>query len=94
MLRKILLTVLACVTFLMAAAQERRERTITGCIFDSEAKETIEMATIQMFAARDSAFVGGTVTNEQGNFSIEAPSNGIYRLKISLMGYKPLLREV
>ena len=94
MLRKILLTVLACVTFLMAAAQERRERTITGCIFDSETKETIEMATIQMFAARDSAFVGGTVTNEQGNFSIEAPSNGIYRLKISLMGYKPLLREV
>ncbi len=94
MLRKILLTVLACITFLTAAAQERRERTITGCIFDSETKETIEMATIQMFAARDSAFVGGTVTNEQGNFSIEAPSNGIYRLKISLMGYKPLLREV
>ena len=51
-------------------------------------------ATIQLFTATDSTFVGGTVSDIKGNFIIEAPSNGTYRLKISSVGYQTIEREV
>ena len=51
-------------------------------------------ATVQLFTVTDSTFVGGTVTNNEGTFSIEAPSNGVYRLKISSVGYKTIQREM
>ena len=38
--------------------------------------------------------MGGTVTDLRGNFTVEAPTNGIYRLKISSVGYQPIQREV
>ncbi len=68
--------------------------TITGRITDLDSKEPMEMATIQLFWVKDTAFVGGTLSNEHGNFSIEAPSNGTFKLKISNIGYQTLEREV
>ena len=96
MFRGLLLCILILfgMIFSVAQAQEQRERTISGKILDAEQKEPMELTTIQMFVVADSSFVGGTVTNEHGNFSIEAPSNGSYRLKISMMGYQPIQREV
>ena len=96
MIRGLLLCILILfgMTCGVAQAQEQRERTISGKILDAELKEPMELTTIQMFVVADSSFVGGTVTNEHGNFSIEAPSNGSYRLKISMMGYQPIQREV
>ena len=51
-------------------------------------------ATVQLFWAKDSSFVGGTVTDLRGNFAVEAPSNGIFRVKISSIGFQPIQREV
>lgn len=51
-------------------------------------------ASVQLFRSKDSTFVGGTVTDIHGNFSVEAPSNGIFRLKISSIGFQPIQREV
>ena len=68
--------------------------TISGHLTDRETEEPMELVTIQLFLASDSTFMGGTVSNEKGNFSIQAPSNGTYRLKISLVGYQKMEREV
>jgi FKBP-type peptidyl-prolyl cis-trans isomerase len=38
--------------------------------------------------------VGGSVTDLRGNFSVEAPGNGIFRIKISSVGFQPIEREV
>ena len=65
-----------CLSFLTAQAQpepEDRKLTIRGQLLDSEFKEPMVQATIQLFTASDSTFVGGTVTNERGNFYVEAP---------------------
>ena len=51
-------------------------------------------ATVQLFRKRDSTFVGGTVTDLRGTFSVEAPANGIFKLKISSVGYQTIEREV
>ena len=68
--------------------------TITGHLTDVDNKEPIEQATIQMFRVKDSTFVGGTLSDIRGNFSVEAPTNGTYRLRISSIAYQTLEREV
>ena len=73
---------------------EYRRLSISGQLIDAELREPMVQATIQMFTAADSTFVGGTVSNEKGVFIIEAPSNGTYKLRISSVGYQTLEREV
>ena len=74
--------------------EENRRLTISGQLLDSDQKEPMIQATVQLFTATDSTFVGGTVSDIKGNFIIEAPSNGTYRLKISSVGYQSIEREV
>ena len=79
-----------------AQSQEDDDKplTIMGQLLDADLKEPLVMATIQLFSTSDSTFVGGTVTNEKGTFSVEAPSSGTYRIKISSMGYQTIEREI
>ncbi len=74
--------------------QEQRNRTISGCVQDAELKDPMVQASVQLFRSKDSTFVGGTVTDLQGNFSVEAPTNGIFRLRITSVGYQAIESEV
>ena len=78
------------------SAQESEDRglTVSGCVMDAELKEPLVQATVQLFRQRDSTFVGGTVTDLRGTFSVEAPANGIYRLRVSSVGFQAIEREV
>ena len=89
-----LFSILLAMSLGVSAQSEDRGLTISGNVQDDELKEPMVQATVQLFRQRDSTFVGGTITDLQGNFSIEAPANGIYRLKISSVGYKPIQQEV
>ncbi|MBO4827619.1 MAG: TonB-dependent receptor [Prevotella sp.] len=73
---------------------EDERLTINGELVDAEFKEPVSQATIQLFQASDSTFVGGSLSNDKGVFSVEAPSSGTYRLRISSIGYETLEREV
>jgi hypothetical protein len=73
---------------------ESRKLTISGQLLDADQKEPMVQATIQLFTVTDSTFVGGSVSNEKGNFIVEAPSHGTFRLKISSVGYLTIEREV
>ena len=74
--------------------EEEVRLTISGQVIDADMKEPMLQTTIQLFNATDSVFVGGTVTDQKGNFSLEVPSSGTYRLKISSIGYETLEREL
>ncbi len=90
MLFMLLFTVALC-----AHAQEEDERlTISGHLVDDVENEPVINATIQLFTLKDSTFVGGTMSDVQGNFSIVAPTNGAYRVKISYVSYETIQREV
>ena len=93
-MRDVLLLALFGLIAICAEAQPRQNLTVSGHVTDADAKESMAQATVQLFRSKDSTFVGGTVTDLHGNFSVEAPSNGIYRLKISSVGYQALEREV
>ena len=80
---------------LFANAQDgTRFRTISGQLVDVELKEPVVQAAVQLFNTSDSTFVGGTVSDDNGTFSIEAPSNGTFRLKILSIGFQAIEREV
>ena len=82
-------------TTLGAQAQDDdRQQTISGQVIDAELREPMVQASVQLFRQRDSTFVGGSVTDLRGNFSVEAPGNGIFRIKISSVGFQPIEREV
>lgn len=71
-------------------AQNRR---ITGTIVDKDSKEAIMQTTVQLLK-QDSTFVGGAVSDADGNFSVTAPKNGKYLLKLSCVGYKTQVVDV
>lgn len=73
---------------------EDRQLTIRGQLLDADLKEPMVQVTIQLFQASDSTFAGGTVSNERGNFYLEAPSPGTYKLRISSVGYQTIEREL
>ena len=94
-MRNFLLILFLGVTLLQTQAQSPRSNpTISGRLTDIDSKESMDQATIQLFWMRDSSFVGGTISNEKGIFSLEAPSNGIFRLKISSVGYQTFVQEI
>ena len=93
-MRHIFLTLFISLISLCANAQPKQNLTISGHLTDADAKESLVQATVQLFRSKDSTFVGGTVTDLHGNFSIEAPSNGIYRLRLSSIGFQTIEREV
>ena len=64
----ILLVVLGFSTLMMAA-----ENKISGQVFDSE-QQPIAYATVSLLTS-DSALITGTITNENGEFSITAPAS-------------------
>ncbi len=94
-MKGLLLSLLLCVAYFSAMAQDSRSNfSINGHLTDVDSKEPMEHVSIQLFWAADSAFVGGTVSNSRGNFSVDVPSVGTFRLKISFVGYQTQEREV
>lgn len=93
---RFLLTFVSLFMVVMCAfGQGQNEKlTISGRLIDGDTNEPMDMATVQLFWVNDTIFVGGTISNEKGNFSIEAPSNGTFRIRISSIGYQTLEREV
>ena len=91
---KIILLFFILSTPSLQAQDDHRRLTISGQLIDADLKEPMVQATIQLFTASDSTFVGGTVSDKGGTFSLEAPSNGTFKLKVSSVGYRTLEREL
>ena len=94
-MKGLLFAVLFCAASMGAYAQEARSNfSINGYLTDVDSKEPREHVSVQLFTVSDSAVVGGTVSNSRGNFSVDVPSVGTYKLRISFVGYQTVEREV
>lgn len=70
----------------MQAFTQTSNYTLSGVVLDNTTKEKIEFASIRLLSAKDSTFVAGSSTNQNGRFSISAkPSK--YIVKVSYLGY-------
>lgn len=89
-MRKTLLTFVAVFASVVAMAQNRA---ITGMVLDKDSKEALMQTTVQLLKT-DSSYVAGAVTDMDGRFTVKAPKNGTYILKMTNIGYKNYVKNV
>lgn len=86
MLKKIvfLLLILLSVSFIKAQVSNV---TVSGIVKDKQDKNNLAYTNIILKKAGDETFVAGTITNEEGRFSLEGIKPDNYHLEISISGY-------
>ena len=60
---------------------------VTARVIDGSTTEYMPQVTVQMFQLSDSTFIYGTVTDNEGWFTIKKVPEGEYLLRYSFMGY-------
>lgn len=87
MMRKLTL-LLGCVIHFYALSAQN----IHGRITD-EREQPLAYANIVLLAPTDSAFVQGTISEEDGSFRMALPDERVYIIKVSSIGYKTLFHR-
>lgn len=62
--------------------------TISGIIKDKNSKKVLPYVNIILKSEKDSTFYSGTITNEEGRFTLTKTRSGKYFLEVSFIGYK------
>lgn len=78
-----------CLCGMTAMAQK-----LSGRVIDDEMREPMPGAIVSLLNASDSAKVTSTVTDTNGKFTLPSQKNGDYILKISFLGYSPILKNM
>lgn len=84
---------LACLSLICAISVSAQDLKINGRLTDRETKEGLMLVTVQLLKT-DSTYIKGVLSDEDGIFTIEAPSEGNYILKFTSIGYTTLSRSV
>ena len=83
---KILLTtILQLLIFSISNAQT--SVTISGIIKDKNTKTILPFVNVVLKSEKDSTFISGGVTNEEGRFTLSKIKSGNYYLEVSYVGY-------
>lgn len=90
MKKKALWLVLLMLLSVVANAQKRE---VSGVMIDHDTHDVLPMVTVQLLK-RDSSFVSGTVSGDDGKFMVQAPSSGVYLVKLSSVGYVTMVKRV
>ena len=61
---------------------------VFGKIHDANTNKAVEYATVAILGMRDSALAGGGITDAKGNFRVENLPMGVFKVRISFMGYE------
>jgi outer membrane receptor protein involved in Fe transport len=91
-MRYIILTLIGLSMAVLAQAQRPDGKapkigTLSGTVVDSASNKALEFATVSVFRLRDSALVGGMITDAKGQFKIEQLPVGKHYVTVSFMGY-------
>ena len=89
---KIMLLAVAIVSSNGIYAQEKQS--ITGKLIEEKSNQAVSFATVALIKASDSKIAGGSMSDENGVFSISPVISGNYILKVSNIGFKPVSRNI
>ena len=85
--KKIILTIILQL-FIFSISSAQTNVTVSGIIKDKNTKSVLPFVNVVLKTEKDSSFVSGTVTNEEGRFSLSKIKSGNYYLEVSFIGYK------
>ncbi|WP_282784827.1 TonB-dependent receptor domain-containing protein [Phaeodactylibacter xiamenensis] len=75
----------------VASAQPHQ---LTGRVVDEGSGAPVEYASVVLYQQIDSTMLNGTVTDAEGQFSLDAPEGSSFFLSVQFMGYEPFYRDV
>jgi outer membrane receptor protein involved in Fe transport len=87
MQKKIVLAVIYLVFPILIFAQFKAV-TLSGKVVDANSKTALPYTNIILKTGKDSAFVSGTITNDEGMFSFVGLKPGNYHLEANILGYQ------
>ena len=88
-MRRLLLIVVVLLTAVSLFAQ----RTVSGTVIEKDTRESVIQATVSLLKA-DSTLVTNAVTNASGHFSLTAPSDASYIVRITYVGFKTFTKRI
>ncbi len=91
---RILLLVLVSLTTYLPLSAQNTTVTVSGIVKDKTNGQPLSYANILVQQAKDSSFVTGTVSNEEGRFTFPSIKPGNYVLVASLVGYQAGLQNL
>lgn len=68
--------------------------TLYGIVQDGQSKTPLPFLSLVLKSEKDSAFVSGVLTDENGAFTFTALKKGAYVLQATMLGYQPLQQQV
>ena len=89
MKKRILTTLMAVAVAMVAMAQ----RAITGKVIENDSQDPVPQTTVRLLKT-DSTLVKGVLTNQEGRFSMQAPSAGHYIVQVTCVGFKPYAKRI
>jgi hypothetical protein len=94
-MKRIILLFALGATTLLARAQEFKVD-VSGSVVEAKTGHSVEQATVQLLSLPDSAYVGGNVTDANGQFRLSLPKvkPGRYLLKLSFVGYSTQWKNI
>lgn len=84
---------LLAINMASGAGNEIDKGTIWGKVTESGTNAPLQFAQVVLYNATDSSLVSGSITNEDGKFSIEKISSGNYYLVAEFIGYEPQMQK-
>ena len=85
---KTFITSIALMMLLTAIPAASQDITVTGKVTDTR-REPVPFASVVLRSLPDSAVVAGSMTGDDGGFSLSAPEGSSYLLTVSFIGYLP-----
>ncbi|MBC8152571.1 MAG: TonB-dependent receptor [Bacteroidetes bacterium] len=78
----------------LTALAQNRTVTLSGTVKDVKTKSVIPVVNVTLSTPKDSVFVTGAITNDEGLFSIAGVASGNYLLKVTFVGYQTHFQPV
>ena len=70
------------------------QASVVGRVIDTDDKSPIEFATVAVFSAKDTTLIAGTITSDNGRFSLNRLPEGDFLLRISFTGYVSFHKDI
>lgn len=67
---------------------------LLGTVLDKEGEQTIIGSNVELLNPKDSTIVTGAISDVNGIFSFKSLASGNYILKITYIGYKPIIQNL
>ncbi len=90
----VILFVINFVCFNCTLVAQETNVTVSGKLMDNETKELLPFVNVVLKTKNDSAFVVGTISFDDGVFTLEKVEPNSYLLSINAMGYESFVKEV